>query len=222
MVSRTLQWSLAGVGVALVIVALAWQAWMLAGIRSGNFLDDRKLKLVVAAVKSTDVGLEQIAAMHLFGNAAEKPVAPPQPAELPKTDLKLVLVGAITDSDPKQASALINAENATKRYFVGDNIPGGALLHEVLYDSVVLKRENRYETLEFMKGGEITPQAKANLKSLGITMEPISAPGSNAAPSSPTSKAPGMSAPPVKPGSPGNVQQQQGKKGASLRDRFKH
>lgn len=95
--------------------------------------------------------LEQIATLHLFGDVAANKVAPPVPAVLPKTDLKLVLVGAITDSDPQKASALIQADNQTNRFYVGDNIPGGAALHEVLADAVVLKRNDRYETLPFPK-----------------------------------------------------------------------
>lgn len=114
------------------------------------------------------MGLEQVATLHLFGNAAARPAAAPVPTDLPKTDLKLVLVGAITDSDPKQASALIEADKQARRYYVGDNIPGGAVLHEVLSGSVVLKRENRYETLEFPKGSEAVNQTKAALTSVGL------------------------------------------------------
>jgi type II secretory pathway component PulC len=140
--------------VSLVLLGMLWQVWDLWNIRQGKFIDNDSLKVQVASQRSAGLGLEQIAAMHLFGNAADKPLAPPPPAELPKTDLKLVLVGAITDSNPKLASAIIDADRQVKRYFVGDNIPGGAVLHDVLADSVVLKRENRYETLSFEKAGD--------------------------------------------------------------------
>ncbi|HQQ63362.1 MAG TPA: type II secretion system protein N [Pseudomonadales bacterium] len=148
---------LAAAGV-LVSLGLAWQAWELWNIRQGKFIDNSRLKVQVASQRSAGLGMEQIAAMHLFGNAADKPLPPPQPAELPKTDLKLVLVGAITDTDPKLASAIIDADRQVKRYFVGDSIPGGAVLHDVLADSVVLKRENRYETLGFEKAGDAMKQ----------------------------------------------------------------
>jgi type II secretory pathway component PulC len=100
------------------------------------------------------MGLEQVAALHLFGDVAANVVAPPPPTEMPKTDLKLVLVGAMTDSDPQKASALIEADQQTRRFYIGDNIPGGAVLHEVLSDSVVLKRDDRFETLFFPKADD--------------------------------------------------------------------
>lgn len=141
-----------------ILLGLAWQSKGLWHIRQGAFIDYSRLKVQPSAQRATGLGLEQIANLHLFGNAADKPLPPPQPAELPRTDLKLVLVGAITDTNPKLASAIIDADHQVKRYYVGDNIPGGAVLHEVLSDSIVLKRENRYETLAFEKAGDSMKQ----------------------------------------------------------------
>ncbi len=126
----------------------------LRGLQHGDFIDENSLKLRSAGTHEAGIGLEQVAALHLFGDVAANIVVPPPTVELPKTDLKLVLVGAITDSDAKKASALIQAENQTRRFYIGDNIPGGAVLHEVLSDSVVLQRNNRYETLFFPKTSE--------------------------------------------------------------------
>ena len=154
------KWLALGGGLVLALVGMGWQSWQLLGTHRGNFIDERSLRLQVASRPETGMGLEQIAGLHLFGNPAAKPAAPAMPKELPKTDLKLTLVGAITDSDPSRASALIDAEKQTRRYYIGENIPGGAVLHEVRADSVVLKRDNRYETLSFPKSTDAVAQAR--------------------------------------------------------------
>lgn len=198
----------------LLSAGFIWQGWNLWGVRQGKFIDYSSLKVEAAAKPASTLGLEQIAALHLFGNAADKPLAPPVPTELPKTDLKLVLVGAITDTDPKLGSALIDADHQTKRYFVGDNIPGGAVLHEVLESSVVLKRENRYETLAFPKAGD-------NVRQLIDTAIKGMSGMANAQPTAPT--APAMSAPyqpTAPPVTPGDAAQPAKPTGLSLRERF--
>jgi type II secretory pathway component PulC len=162
-------------GAITVIVCLVWQVLGLWDIQQGKFIDDKKLKIRSVAAKQSGMGLEQIAGLHLFGDVAAKVAAPPPPTELPKTDLKLTLIGAITDSNAQKASALIEADRQAKRYFVGDSIPGGATLHEVLPGSVVLKRENRYETLEFPKGGDAAVQTRGALAAMGFS-QPVSNP----------------------------------------------
>lgn len=150
--------------VAVVFVALGWQTWQLWQVKSGSFLDKKALTILPSTLSSNSPGLEQIAGQHLFGNPADRPVAEPVKQEvLPVTDLKFVLVGAITDTDPKKASALIQAEKDTVRYYVGEEIRGQAILHEVSSNSVVLKRGNRLEILEFPKGNELNPDAREAL-----------------------------------------------------------
>ena len=47
-----------------------------------------------------------------------------------------------------QGRALIAEGSATEKvYKVGDSLSGGAILHEVLADKVILKRGGRFETL---------------------------------------------------------------------------
>lgn len=147
-------WSVFAAAAAVIVVIFSWQLVGLAYVQRGDFIDESKLRLKSAGSQEVGMGLEQIAGLHLFGDVAANIVAPPPSMDLPKTDLKLVLVGAMTDSDPKKASALIQADGQTRRFYVGDNIPGGAVLHEVLSDSVVLQRDGRYETLFFPKAGD--------------------------------------------------------------------
>lgn len=139
---------------AAILIVFSWQLVGLVAVQRGDFIDDSKLRLKSAGSQEVGMGLEQVAGLHLFGDVSANVVAPPPPTDLPKTDLKLALVGAMTDSDPKKASALIQADGQTRRFYIGDNIPGGAILHEVLSDSVVLQRDSRYETLFFPKAGD--------------------------------------------------------------------
>lgn len=175
------RWLVLVVAAVVVLAAFAWQVYDLWGVKHGRFSDDSQLKLQVAVAPQTGMGLEQIAVLHLFGNRAAMPVVAAVPTELPKTDLKLQLIGAITNSNAQKASALIAAENQTKRFYVGDNVPGGAVLHEVRADSVVLKRDNRFEVLDFPKGGELGLQAKSALANMGVILpSPTAVPIDNA------------------------------------------
>lgn len=108
-------------------------------------------------ITQSGMSLEQIAGLQLFGNAKTAPIVEDTPKEMPKTDLKLVLVGAINSTDTKESSALIQNGSETKRYFVGDNLSAGVELHEVRKNEVVLKRDNRFETLSFPKLIESAP-----------------------------------------------------------------
>jgi type II secretion system protein C len=133
-----------------------WQTIGLLAVGQEKFIDEGSLRLRASSSSESGMGLEQVAALHLFGDAVTaQAAAPPVPTEMPKTNLKLVLVGAMTNSDPKKASALISADNQSRRYSIGDNVAGGAVLHEVLSDSVVLLRDGRYETLFFPRTSDV-------------------------------------------------------------------
>lgn len=120
--------------------------------------DYRAPALMPQAAASVTLGLEQIANLQLFGNADTVPVVESVPKELPKTDLQLVLVGSITNTDSQQSSALVQSgKDAAKRYFLGDEIAEGVVLHEVRKDEVVLKRDNRFETLGFPRSVDTPP-----------------------------------------------------------------
>ena len=183
--------SILAAAVLAVLILLSWQLLGFRSIQRGDFMDENNLRLRASSAQESGMGLEQVAGLHLFGDVAANIVAPPPMTELPKTDLKLVLVGAITDSDPQKASALIGAENQTRRFYIGDNIPGGAVLHEVLADSVVLKREDRFETLLFPQAGDTGAPSRSKAgagQSLGRSTNPVGVANStdaiNVAPSS--------------------------------------
>jgi general secretion pathway protein C len=103
---------------------------------------------VPQASRTQTVDVAAITSAHLFG---EPPVAarPLQDAaNAPQSNLPLVLVGIIAADDPQDGLAILG-ENAAgaKVYAVGDNIPGGAKLHQVLAEKVVIDRNGVLESL---------------------------------------------------------------------------
>ena len=81
---------------------------------------------------------------HLFGTAAGAVGGP----DAPPTTMPLILAGVIADKDPGKGQAIIG-ENAAaaKLYSVNAMIPGGARLHAVYRDRVVIDRNGTLETL---------------------------------------------------------------------------
>ncbi len=84
---------------------------------------------------------------HLFGVVQSRPQIV-QPASVPETRLNLTLRGVLA-APGEQAIALIASGSGPESvYQVGDRLPGGAVLKEVLPDRVVLERNGQLETLK--------------------------------------------------------------------------
>jgi len=97
-----------------------------------------------APVTRNLVDVPSILRANLFGQAAS--VADPSSA--PVTSLAMVLVGVIAADDPKLGFALLGpSANAVKVYAVGALLPGGARLHSVMADRVLLDRGGSVESL---------------------------------------------------------------------------
>ncbi len=94
------------------------------------------------------VNVQGILNAHLFG-VAEAGEGATDPADAPQTSLTLVLAGTIASSDPKQGLGIIGETAQTgKVYSVGDNVAGGgAKLHAVYPDRVILDRNGQLEAL---------------------------------------------------------------------------
>lgn len=96
---------------------------------------------------------------HLFGVAGVT-----ASGDAPQTTMPLILAGVIADRDPAKGVAIIG-ENvvAAKLYAVGGSIPGGAHLHAVYSDRVLLERNGALETLKLPRspqaGGPAAPAA---------------------------------------------------------------
>lgn len=88
--------------------------------------------------------LANIVDAHLFGASA----APQNSADAPQTTAQLILAGVIADKDPTVGQAIIGENAASaKLYEVGASLPGGAKLHEVYGDRVIIERNGGLESL---------------------------------------------------------------------------
>ena len=86
--------------------------------------------------------LRGIVEAHLFGEA------PVTPGEAPTTSIPLVLAGVLALDDPSRGMAILGPNAAqAKLYAVGSAVPGGARLHAVYRDRVLLDRGGALETL---------------------------------------------------------------------------
>src|SRR5580698_9024386 len=97
------------------------------------------------AVRSHQLDLAAITKAHLFG---APPVAKQDGANAPQTNIPLVLTGTIAGNDPQNGLAILGqSAQSAKVYAVGDNVPGGAKLHSVYSDRVIIDRGGNLETL---------------------------------------------------------------------------
>ena len=92
---------------------------------------------------SPAIQLATIVNAHLFGSAAGSGAD-----NAPNTTMPLILAGVIAGQDPNKGQAIIGANAASgKLYAVGAMIPGGARLHAIYADRVLIERNGGLETL---------------------------------------------------------------------------
>ena len=141
------------------LLLVIWLAWLLARL-SWFIVPEPVVELVpspaiVAPPQRNQPGVDehQIAAWHLFGVAGEEaPVKAVPVAVAPETRLKLTLRGLFASDDSAGGRAIIgDPKGKEETYAVGDQVPGGAKLHEIYPDRVMLERNGRYETLKLPK-----------------------------------------------------------------------
>jgi len=118
------------------------------------------------------VDLAAITNAHLFGAA---PTLKQDGANAPQTSMPLVLTGIIAGNDPQNGLAILGpSAQTTKVYAVGDNVPGGAKLHSVYNDRVVIDRDGRLESLSLprqMNAGNAPPPSSAALQNENPAIE---------------------------------------------------
>lgn len=107
---------------------------------------------------------EQIAAAHLFGTAAPPSLSLAGGENAPETTLNLKLIGVAAGKDGAKSQAIIasGSTHEEKTYSVGDAVPGGAVIHEVLPDRVILEHAGRLETLRLPVAGTSLIAASMN------------------------------------------------------------
>jgi general secretion pathway protein C len=117
---------------------------------------------------TNNVNFAQIADAHLFGIAGTEPVMQIT-QDAPETQLNLKLHGTVASVDPKVAHAIIaDGKGKGDVYFLEDTLPGGAVLHQVYADRVILNRSGTLETLKLPKLSESlgpTTAARSNSRS---------------------------------------------------------
>lgn len=135
---------------AALTVLIAWQlaklTWLLIPsppLDSGAVLPPP----VAPAQDASRLNVQRIADAHLFGEASASS-DPADAANAPQTQMPLVLAGVMATPDPAHGFAFIG-ESAVMAKFkrVGDTLPGGAKLHSVYADRVMLDRGGRLESL---------------------------------------------------------------------------
>jgi general secretion pathway protein C len=138
--------------VYLLVVLLSWRAAVLLSQLAGPPAPEAFTVATPApTVTRNVVDVPSILRANLFGQSA--------PAEgstdAPVTTMALQLSGVIAANDPKRGFAIIGAAgtpgaaagSGARSYKVGDALPGGALLHAVYVDRVLLDRGGAIEAL---------------------------------------------------------------------------
>jgi general secretion pathway protein C len=147
--------------VSLVLAALI----LLQLLQVGYSLISKPLKspqpVVAASLQRTarsGVDIQTVVSAHLFGVAVADP-STQDPENAPQSSANLLLAGTIATQDPKRGVAIISdAGGPSKVYSVGERI-GGASLHSVYLDHVILDRGGALETLLMPR--QVPPSSRA-------------------------------------------------------------
>lgn len=150
--------------VALICWQLAKAIWLLFPSPAPEGLPPVQASQRSAPAASGDsVSLARILDAQLFGRIdAEAPVALVEQQHAPDTQLSLELRGTVAASDERRALAIIAERGGAERvYFIGDAVPGGATLHAVHMDRVLLRRAGRLEALRLPRSEDTPGQRQA-------------------------------------------------------------
>ena len=147
------------VSMVLAVLIAVELARIAISLLSGGPVKSPQPVLSSAAPRSPHAGIDvpSVVSAHLFGVAAVDPGAQ-DPANAPQSTANLVLAGTIATQDPKRGVAIISDGGASKVYAVGDRI-GGASLHSVYLDHVILDRGGALETLLLPR--QLPPSSRA-------------------------------------------------------------
>ncbi len=145
----------------LAVVGFAWQAAHLTWLLLSPSTVPAEVSTVPGILPQTSnpsIDPQSIANAHLFGVANGN--ATTDPNHLPQTQMSLVLSGTMALDDPAGGFAIVgeNAANA-KFYRVGAAINGGARLHSVYADRVIIDRNGSLETLVLPRGAPTSAAA---------------------------------------------------------------
>jgi general secretion pathway protein C len=155
----------------VLALALGVQAALIVTDFAGAGRRDAKSGGTGAPAPARALDLAAITNAHLFGAA---PAPKQDGANAPQTTIPLVLTGTIAGNDPQNGLAILGQSAQTARvYAVGDNVPGGAKLHSVYSDRVVIDRDGQLEslTLPHQSAGNAPPPSSAALQGENSSIE---------------------------------------------------
>lgn len=97
-----------------------------------------------AALPARPIDIATIVNANLFGQSK----ASADPGNAPATSMALVLTGVVAGDDPQRGVAILGpSATAARVYSIGAAVPGGARLHSVYRDRVLLDRNGVVEAL---------------------------------------------------------------------------
>lgn len=153
---------LPGIVSALLVVALAWVlavlTWQLVPAPELPHNAGAATRMNSPASPGNAANkLNQLIALHLFGipNAPQQTDA--STIDAPETRLNLVLRGVIAAELAELSRAIIASGNEEKLYAVGASVPGGASIHAILPEKVILRRAGQLETLTLPSESDESP-----------------------------------------------------------------
>ncbi len=138
--------ALLAIGIAYYLAQLFW---LLIPAGDGVEWTASTAPAITSTSRGTNTDYDSIAEAHLFGeSSADVTPVPVATVNAPDTRMNLQLRGTVAADDASQAHAII-ADGTGKEnvFFINDPIPGGAVLHQVLPDRVILNRGGILETL---------------------------------------------------------------------------
>ena len=175
--SRTTEWlsRLQGNGPRLVsyalggLIAVESAGIAISLLSRGPVSPPQPIAAAPANANKAGTDVQSVISAHLFGIAVADPNQ--DPSNAPASTANLVLAGTIATQDPKHGVAIVSDGGPSKVYSVGDNI-GGASLHSVYLDRVILDRGGSLETLLLPR---MLPNAHAASKATGASPRTVAA-----------------------------------------------
>jgi len=158
-----------------LVLLLAWQLVQLlwTAISDGPAAIAPAPEAGPTAPAGPPIHLQGIVNAHLFGVAPVPGASELDPSAAPATQMSLVLVGTIAQSDPGKGFAIIGESAPTaKLVAVGKTVTGGTRLHSVYADRVILDRGGKLEALMLPKkfeGGRGAPRGATGATAMRST-----------------------------------------------------
>lgn len=175
------------VNVFLVILlahSLARLTWMLvpgAGSPIRSQIATQNELTPASTVANETMDYAAIADWHLFGEINQAATLPTPTRSMPETQLNLRLAGIFFAEDMTKGRVLIAKPGAQESsYRVGDQLPGGARLEQILRDQVILSRNGVLETLRLPRETSLNNRASSNSAARPISL-PVAAAQSQSA-----------------------------------------